>query len=359
MVINAQGHWPVGANSQALDCQKAATATGLLYSTDGAQIAFDQNGAPTNGLAYPISSDDVTNSSQQHSNYITAYGSGTNQLIPPGPTLQKGKIAICEPIKWLPMYRKGGVVAQYNALTNADHTAGSPCAFMVGNRAMYGFLKFSLHFSYVCAADNDVPITTRMTVLKMNGKLIDDMGDIRNDFSLLKPFPVSTRKYQKLFDKTFTLQRNQTKQIAQTIGLNTWLQRPAGIPNEAPPSQAVNNGNVVKHLADADFLGGDLPVPSPMVTEMTTRIEPWKEVSLSADGPAGAGQIPAWDDQAELNTTYNMETSRIVILLQSSDDAVGGFAGVPASVAANAAASPMVSCCGYIRAVAYDDQYDA
>ena len=82
------------------------------------------------------------------------------------------------------------------------------------------------------------------------------------------------------------------------------------------------------------------------------RLEPWCEINPHEF---------THDD----NTTYNLETSRVLVLMMSSDDAIGGFSGtrVPAAaagthsadVAASNGQAPFVSCVGYLRAVAYDD----
>jgi hypothetical protein len=160
VVLNARGFYPVGPDSQALT-QAEAAAIGYTRTNE-----------------YPIAVGDTV----LDSNFITTFGTGQNQLIPPGPTLSNGRIGILEPIKWAPMYRDStsGALNTYNPsqIITPSSMKGSPCAFMQGQRAMYGFLKFSLNFGYVGATDPtdgpiDCPITVRMTVIKMNGKLID------------------------------------------------------------------------------------------------------------------------------------------------------------------------------------------
>ena len=321
IVINARGHYPVGLDHQALT-QVEANAIGYSRLTADYPIAAGNPGG----------------------NFIRSYGASQSTLIPPGPTLANGNIGVLEPIKWLPQYRAtDGSIQSYSAAQNPTATLGSPCAFMAGQRAMYGFLKFQLNFGYVCDNNQaaDVPITARMCVVRLKGKLIDDMGDIRSDFSLLKPFPASTSKYQKLFDKSFTLQKGQTKQISQTIGLNSWLSRPAGIPNEGSGVTAA----VTKHLADADFLGGCI---SKQVMDTSsgnnTRLECWREFKCE-------------DTENDMDSTYNLETTRVVVLFMSSDDAIGGFSGSAAPTAGTgsnigAANSPQLACVGYVRAVA-------
>ena len=283
IVINARGHYPVGQNHKALS---AADADAVGYqSVDSKEYPIGANSVIGSGAAQ----------GQGNGNYVKTYGANQATLIPPGPTLTAGAIGILEPIKWQPQYRKAdGSITTYLPTQDSLYQHGSPCAFMAGQRAMYGFLKFQLNFGYVSNNSQalDVPIQARMCVVRLKGKLIDDMGDIRSDFSLLKPFPASTSKYQKLYDKSFTLQKNQTKQISQTIGLNSWLSRPAGIPNEGSGVGALGK----KHLADSDFLGGCISMES-MATDIGTRLECWREFKCT-------------EAEHDNDSCYNLETTR-------------------------------------------------
>ena len=184
------------------------------------------------------------------------HASGQVDHIPPCGTLQKGALLICEPMKWQQQNPASAAGSNGMILTqNPDHAGGAAMgseyvALMSGQRCMAGFLKCCLRFQhnykhiaqspvsitqypdirvdaagrnpgepgYVATTgagvvpkdaliawfeeqhakadgaptEQECPITVRVTIVKLRGKLVDEDGDIREDFRILKPFPIGS-----------------------------------------------------------------------------------------------------------------------------------------------------------------------
>merc|ERR1739848_188098 len=221
------------------------------------------------------------------------------------------------------------------------------------------------------------PITVRITVMKLMGKLCDNDGDIREDFRIMRPFPTG-RKYTKLWDSTFTLKPGEHRSIKNTISLNQWLTRKAGI-RETGIDEAMETGTGMNPILgahtgalhrrnDPRYLGGDvknLIMADPdQPNSFNRRIEPFAE--WGPDRLAHPDLDPS---------SYNSDTSRIIMLVQTTDDTIGGLFGPltagtgwentainarggldatqPTSRMNNAS---QIACAGYMTAVCYDEK---
>lgn len=349
VAINTRGSWPIGNDWQAMT-KAEITAKTELPADGGIKAAIN---AGTQAHEYADNCGDPAAVFQ--TSFASASGGGQSTVIPPSGFLASGSLLMCEPMKWQQQHvLADGTILQQNP----DHAgaAAKGCQYvglMTGQRCMYGYLKFALRFVHNIQADkasqahpaiSETPVSVRFTVIKLRGKLVDDDGDIRDDFKLLKPFPVGS-KYTKLYDTSFTLSPGGHKAIDMTLGINQWMGRKAGIYEDAAAGMGVND---LHHRNDPRYLGGDVKGLTAGIAAngAERRIEPFCEWS-------GTDMTNPNIDQS----SYNTDTSRILVLMTTSDDAIGGLFGPVRSTAAEMDAQvSQIACAGYITACAYDEK---
>eukprot|EP01050_Picozoa_sp_SAG11_P019805 SAG11_NODE_3216_length_2604_cov_3.862275_2_plen_379_part_00 len=276
-------------------------------------------------------------------------------------SFSQGAVMCFEPVQWL---GKVAGTSQNTALNNS-------VAFLKGQRGFYGSLKFKLMFAHVNQqaiallasnaavtreqlanaqlASGGLPIMVRMCVVRMKGRDVDQLGNVYQDFSLLKPFPEASSKYSKLFDRTYTLGPDNTASCEMTLKIDQWLgRRPGAVTQTAAQAVPQYNRDDQSHMGGyANAVGNN-------------NIHPWRFRT--------AAQVALQQAAAEVTDSYNPDTSRIVVLFLTSDGTIGGYGlntqgqamagnfAAPTDLDAGGKPSaPHCSISGYIEALAYDD----